>query len=299
MPNLLLGIIASSVQAAAPAVTAFGYMTQGDIQDGVFRWAIPADTVSTIASTPDDTDGTAGFQNTGVAGYVTQGFDGVAESDELYKLALPAETWSTLSPLPDVTFGGDGYANDGVAGYITQADGTDVVFKVALPADTITTSTTFLPDVVEENASTEDRDVAGYISEGFPAGFASDLYKWTFPTDSVSTVGSLDDDAAEGAATADPGNFALFSFIDALGNLTKVSFPTDSRSAFALRPGLFNNAAFAHPTVALYFSEGGEFDFGDPTVSDVVYKADVSTETWSTVTSAPQEMGFHSGFSNV
>ena len=85
--------------------------------------------------------------------------------------------------------------------------------------------------------------VAGYFSRGdnFP-----DVYKWAFPSDSVSTTTLAPDDMDEHAGFADPAVAGYFSRGDGSPVVYKWAFPSDSVSTTTSAPAsMGQHAGFA------------------------------------------------------
>ena len=108
----------------------------------VYKWAFPADTVSTTTAAPDTISFSHGFSNPSVAGYVNGG-------SSMYEWAFPADTVKWRPPLPVVPFFSSAFANAGVAGYISQAAAgvggvptpSAAVYKFSFPVFTVSTTT--------------------------------------------------------------------------------------------------------------------------------------------------------------
>lgn len=150
----------------------------------------------------------------------------------------------------------------GLAGYVCGGEEeflgtpTDTVFKVALPIDTWST-TTSAPDVILLGAGFSDDGVAGYCGQG---EFSDELYKWTLPTDSSSRTtdipqvmeffGAFSNRGVAGYMASGDGS----SFTD----LYRLAYPTDSfTSPTSTTVPQENNGGDADPGVAGYMPRNG------------------------------------------
>jgi hypothetical protein len=292
---LTLGEIALASQRTFQnvALRHAGYFSRGQFTTTVYKWAFPADTVSTTTAAPAEMDIHTGFANPAVAGYSSR-LGGSFSLQTVYKWAFPADTVSTTTAIPDNSSGYNaGFANPAVAGYFSRggcSSPTTTVYKWAFPADT-TSTTTAAPDIMQRHAGFANPSVAGYFSRGLNT---ATIYKWTFPADTVSTTtaipGSLN--SLTNAGFADPAVAGYFSRGVATTTVYKWSFPADTVTTITAAPATMNqHAGFANPAVAGYFSRGQ--------ATTTVYKWSFPADTVSTTTAALDTMNSHAGFANA
>jgi hypothetical protein len=138
----------------------------------------------------------SGMANSGVAGY-THGSNGGSASNVVIKFAFPSDTRSNITLSGDRAATG-AMANSGVAGYISGGfDGGGVnrgqVDKFTFPSDTRSTLGTGLSSVRRDFAGMANSGVAGYFGgggTGFLTGGITTVDKFTFPSDTRSTLGT-------------------------------------------------------------------------------------------------------------
>ena len=257
-----------------------GYFSQGYFSQTVYKWAFPADTVSTTTSAPDYLSSGSGFANPGIAGYFSQGY----YSSTVYKWAFPADTVSTTTSSPQGMDQHAGFSNPSVAGYFSQGYSA-VVYRWAFPSDIVST-TTSAPTVMYYESGFANPSVAGYVSRGFEG---TQVYKWAFPANTVSTTTSSPTELYYNAGFANP---AVAGYFSRPSNtiVYKWAFPTDTVTTTTSAPEtMVLNAGFANPSVAGYFAQG----FGGPynTNTPAVFKWAFPSDTVSVTTSAPDALG--------
>jgi hypothetical protein len=268
----------------------------------VYKWAFPADTVSTTTAAPANLSSHAGFANPAVAGYFSRGLDGsFSPTTTVYKWTFPADTVTTTNAAPAGMNQHTGFANPAVAGYFSRGDGSATVYKWAFPADTVTT-TTAAPAAMRDHAGFANPAVAGYFSEGTNA---ASIYKWSFPADTVSTTTAAPNGTNSNAGFSNPAVAGYFSrgFGSSYTSSTTVykwAFPADTVSTTTSAPaGMSSHAGFSNPAVAGYFNQGGNLVGGSGTPTNVVYKWAFPADVSSTTVSAPETIYANAGFANA
>ena len=88
------GIFASALKGIEAVA---GYFSRGQNNTPVYKWAFPADTVSTTTASTANLSRHAGFANPAVAGYFSQGL----LNTPVRKWAFPSDTVSTTTASPD------------------------------------------------------------------------------------------------------------------------------------------------------------------------------------------------------
>jgi hypothetical protein len=136
--------------------------------------------------------------------------------------------------------------------------------------------------------------VAGYMTRG---DINSNVYKWSFPSETVSSTTSAPVYMRGSRGFGNPAIAGYFSrgFNNSNGaafsDVYKWSFPSDSQSTTTSAPaGMIFNDGFANPAVAGYFSRGSN--------TTTVYKWAFPADTVTTTTAAPANMNGHAGFAN-
>jgi hypothetical protein len=271
-----------------------GYFSRGNSNTTVYKWAFPADTVSSITAAPATLNSHAGFANPAVAGYFSRGNN----TTPVYKWAFPADTVSTTTAAPATMAEQAGFANPAVAGYFNRGQNTPPVYKWAFPADTVST-TTAAPASLNSHAGFADPAVAGYFSRGQTT---TTVYKWAFPADTVTTTTAAPATMTQHAGFANPAVAGYFNrgipFTSAT-TVYKWAFPADTVSTTTAAPaGMYYDAGFANPAVAGYFSRGFDNSLGFSIETTTVYKWAFPADTVTTTTAAPATMVSHAGFAN-
>jgi hypothetical protein len=131
--------------------------------------------------------------------------------------------------------------------------------------------------------------VAGYFSRGDGTAF---VYKWAFPSDTVSTTTNAPFDMEAHAGFAAKGFAGYFHEGDRSDNrnFCSFTFPSDTVSSRALSPSPSRqNAAF--------FLGDGYMSRGDSTTT--VFRYNFDANTWLTTSSTPASMEGHAGFVNL
>jgi hypothetical protein len=129
--------------------------------------------------------------------------------------------------------------------------------------------------------------VAGYFSRGD----IITVYKWTFPSDTVSTTSAAPATMFTHAGFADPAVAGYFARGQTTTTVYKWAFPADTVSTTTAAPATMRKqAGFANPAVAGYFSRGNGVT--------TVYKWAFPADTVTTATAAPANMNSHAGFAN-
>ena len=261
-----------------------GYFSRGDVTTTVYKYAFPADTVTTTTAAPNIMNQHAGFANPSVAGYFSRG--GVTI---VFKWAFPADTVTTITAAPANMNQHAGFANPSVAGYFARGNNTNNVYKWAFPADTVTTITA-APANMNQHAGFANPSVAGYFSQG---DRSTPVYKWAFPADTVTTITAAPDFMSDHAGFANPSVAGYFARGEESTSVYKWAFPADTVSTTTAAPATMeNHAGFANPAVAGYFSRGTSIG------STTVYKWAFPADTVTTITAAPANMNQHAGFAN-
>jgi len=122
------------------------------------------------------------------------------------------------------------------------------------------------------------------------------VYKWSFPSDAVSTTTSAPAGMRNHAGFANPAVAGYFSRGDDFREVYKWSFPSDAMSTTTSAPDPTRlHAGFADPAVAGYFSRG----IGSTNYNTDVYKWAFPSDAVSTTTSAPDSMSNHAGFADA
>ena len=155
------------------------------------------------ASMSNDRYETAGFSNSGTAGYVGGGYGTPYGSNQgllqsIDKFTFSNDSRSTLSAT--ITMGGNfgrygcmGFANSGTAGYVAGGGfmpRTDIIDKITFSNDSKSTlSATLSDDTWDHGAGWENKNTAGYIGGGANHTGDSDVIdKLTFSNESISTL---------------------------------------------------------------------------------------------------------------
>jgi len=110
---------------------------------------VPADTISSL-STPISLAGqftNGNCVNKNVSGYFNAGSDFLTT---VLKLSFATNTFTSLS-VPNNTSENAGFNNSNNAGYLSRSSSQTTVYKIAFPADTVST-TTAAPDTMRGNS---------------------------------------------------------------------------------------------------------------------------------------------------
>jgi hypothetical protein len=281
-------VIANGDMTKRRMIGVAGYFSRGDFTATVYKWAFPADTVSTTTAAPTGMDQNSGFANPAVAGYMSRGRDdSFTATTTVYKWAFPADTMTTTTAAPNTLRLHAGFSNPSIAGYFSAGQGITPVYKWAFPADTVTT-TTAAPLGMNEHAGFSNPSIAGYFSRG---QFTTTVYKWAFPADTVTTTTAAPDTMRWHAGFANPYVAGYFHRITTSSTVYKWSFPSDTVSTTTSAPATMgSNAGFANPAVAGYMSRGSS--------NTPVYKWAFPTDTMTTTTAAPTGINSQGNFAN-
>jgi hypothetical protein len=149
-------------------------------------------------------------------------------------------------------------------------------------------------NVTDFSVLTANRDALVALAWGAQAGYFSSqnsttVYKWAFPSDTVTTTTAAPN---TGLGTSGFANAAVAGYFGRSADMYKYLFPSDSATITTAPPSTLesDNASFANPFVAGYSSRGNS--------NTTVYKWAFPADTVSTTTAAPASMQEHSGFSN-
>jgi hypothetical protein len=278
-----------------------GYFSRGNNTATIYKWAFPTNTVSTTTAAPSAREAHAGFSNPGVAGYFSKG----RTYFSVDKWAFPTDTVSGVGGFFEDAGDNAGFANPAVAGYMSIGGTTDLgqnpyaatskVFKWAFPSDS-RGYTTNAPDVMILHAGFANPAVAGYFSQGDvpqPTSATSPkVFKWTFPTDTVTTTTSAPQQFSDHGGFSNPAVAGYMNRPSTTNVVYKWAFPTDTVSTTTAAPAqIRQNAGFANPTVAGYFNRGVN--------TTTVYSWAFPSDTVSTVTAAPAATRENAGFANA
>jgi hypothetical protein len=161
----------------------------------------PVDTVSVSTALPSGRVYSAGFSNSGVAGYLAGGYTAAAGTavTSIDQYVFPTDTPSTITPVMAATrYFHAAYANSGVAGYVTNGFyngvfGTNatIIDKFAFPTMTRSTSAATSLQRVYSGACADGHD-SGYIFQGSSnnaaGGGNSSVRRHYFSTDVAVTA---------------------------------------------------------------------------------------------------------------
>lgn len=319
MPNLLLGILASSVQSDYAPPTPLGvagYFTQGGNLGDLFRTTFPTDSWSDIGSMPGDGDAAgSGLQDAGVSGYVSQGFDTVDASDQLFKITFPTESISTTTSGLTTMAAGMGISNNGVAGYVGEGeDGfsdSSFVNRFAFPTDSVSAGPTLTsfgePMTNAENGGASHHGILGHFIARTGPFSSQELGELQYPTETTTSqllaplaggyfanamwhddgIASYYTQGFSFSPMPSPSDF-VFKYVLAVFATSEIA-PLPDPTAF--------NAGMSNDGVAGYVAKGGPVQFGGET--DDVFKLAYSTDTWSVTASLPDDAGENAGFANM
>lgn len=148
----------------------------------------------------------------------------------------------------------------------------------------------YLKDTIA-NADMTKRTVVG-LAGYFSQGFSTNVYKSSFPTDSISSTTSSPSSMSVNAGFANPAvaGYMNLGVMSANATVYKWAFPADTVTTTTSAPnGIVGNGGFSNPAVAGYFNRGNYTD---------VYKWTFPSDTVSSSTSAPLYMDQNSGFAN-
>lgn len=169
------------------------------------KFAFPSDTITTGNFQSVIKNGTATFANKGVAGYSCGGnTDGTPNPNNDTRntsyISFPSDTLTNAgNTLSQSRRWLSGMENSGTAGYACAGEYyttgyfySNVIDKMAMPAQTWSTLGTGLSSNRTSSAGTGAKGVAGYVAGGNPAGdtagSVATVDKFTFPTDTRSTL---------------------------------------------------------------------------------------------------------------
>lgn len=180
------------------AVAGYMHHNGGGTARNIDKLAFSNDTRSTFSGTVRETNGNAGFENNGVAGYMASGntYDNPQPTD-VAKFAFPTDTRTILTATRSTTGGFvAGMSNSGVAGYVSG--GLDFVtsrnYIDKFTYSTDTRSNLSLGADANSMAGVNCTNVAGYFGGGSSNSQRSATYsnvrKVTFATDTVSAAAS-------------------------------------------------------------------------------------------------------------
>jgi hypothetical protein len=154
------------------------------------------------ASMSNDRYETAGFSNSGTAGYVGGGYGTAYGSNQgllqsIDKFTFSNDSRSTLSAT--ITMGGNfgrygcmGFANSGTAGYVAGGGfmpRTDIIDKITFSNDSKSTlSATLSGSTWDHGAGWENKNTAGYVGGGAAHTDTTAIDKLAYSNESVSTL---------------------------------------------------------------------------------------------------------------
>jgi hypothetical protein len=138
--------------------------------------------------------------------------------------------------------------------------------------------------------------LSGYFSQGGNSFAGStQVYKWKFDTDTVSTTTSSPAGMERHGGFSDPLVAGYFSRGITDTAIYKWAISSDTVTTSTNAPGgLMGHAGFANPSIAGYFNRG----YAGATYYTEVYKWAFPNDTVSTTTAAPLSIAFNMGFSN-
>jgi hypothetical protein len=225
------------------------YFSRGNLLTGVFRWALPTDTVAAGVSAPAALNEHAGFANPGVAGYFSRGIN----LQIIYKWGFPAETVSTTTNAGATVSKHAGFADPGVAGYFSRGNLFTPIYKWSFPADVSTQLVNQAPATLNQHAGFANPRVAGYFSRGTESNV---IYKLGFPTETFSTLTTTRTGLRRHGGFS---NNAVAGYFSTGGTdlVVVYSFPSDTESAFNSTISMLDSAGSANSSVAGYFFNGG------------------------------------------
>lgn len=221
-----------------------GYISGGSNSTSSDKFAFPSETRTTITVTLRNNAGA--FANSGVAGYIGGGENSTGTRlGTTTKITFPADTTSTLA----ATFVTNtamltGFANNAVAGYFVGGDdsvdaGNRRCSKVAFPTDTMTNNNAFLPGTGSRRlAGFANSGTAGYAGGGQRASIVATMFKFAFPADTGSTLGTglsaariwLAGMANSGSAGYIAGGQTGTATSTRVSTVDVFAFPSDTRS---------------------------------------------------------------------
>ena len=307
MPNLLLGILASSVQADyTPPITAgvAGYFGQGDESDAVFKTLFPTDSWSTFFLILPSTAG-PGMSNNGVAGYIHRGFsDTFTLNDVCEKITFPTDSVSAITTI--LAAGGMGWGDPGNFGVWGQGlDGvstpSDLIGIFDFATDLTTADSTILLGPNDGLGGGCDPGVAGFyprMNEDLVGQMLlptlTDTFGITFGLGVDTEFNTLWVDAAV-AMYATRGRLSVGNDSD---EVRKVALPVAAAMSTisSLPEGSAFGAAFSNDGVSGYVNQGGDFLLG---ASDKVFRIAYATDTWTTTTALPDGATDNAGLSDM
>jgi hypothetical protein len=173
-------------------------------------------TCSTTTAMSTGGDTTASFSNSGTAGYLLGGYGAgggaAGYKDEVDKFAFPSDTLSVLTALPATVAWADGFADVGVSGYHcggweSVAQNVATIYKWAFSNDARTTSSGSLSVADSQQTSGANSGSAGFVFAGYSGG-ATWVNKFTFPTDTRSSLTAMGGSQYGAAGFANEGTLA-------------------------------------------------------------------------------------------
>jgi hypothetical protein len=308
MSFILLGILnsqaAGAVAAGVAGYWALGASGGGVDRDGIYKLDFTTEALTLLATTFSDARVTsAGFADSGVAGYCAGGMDGSTgvEVSTIDKLAFPAETASTLGTGLSSNRGNlsSGFANKAVAGYIaggmqsTQTVRVATVDKITFPTDFRSTLATGLSGARQGPTGMANNGVAGYVAGGrepSPTNYVTTVDKFAFPSDTRSTLAtglSGTNGLSAGFANNGVAGYIANGVIGTTCN--KFAFPSDTRSIFATTNSGYWTAGFSNNAVAGYVS-GGISDY--TRVEKIAFPSDTVSSVGTFVGGTSNHSGF-------
>jgi len=221
-----------------------GYISGGSNSSSSDKFVFPSETRTTITVTTRNNAGA--FANSGVAGYIGGGENSTGTRlGTVSKITFPADTTSTLA----ATFVTNtamltGFADNAVAGYFVGGDdsvdaGNRRCSKVAFPTDTMTNNNGFLPSPgTRRLAGFANSGTAGYAGGGERASVVATMFKFAFPADTSSTLGTglsaariwLAGMANSGSAGYIAGGQTSSATSNRVSTVDVFAFPSDTRS---------------------------------------------------------------------
>jgi len=299
---ILLGIFGASGGRTSVA----GYFGGGELGPGigfittVDKFAFPSESRSTLGTGLSTACAdSAGFANSGVAGYVAGGTISGARITTVDKFAFPSDSRTTLGTgLSPATGIAAGFSNSGVAGYVagggTTVLRTDAVQKFTFPSDTRSTLGTGLLDPARFLAGMSNYSVAGYTGGGQNSTATMTLVdKFAFPSDTRSSSLSLSVATLMKAGMADQGVAGYFAGgangtddgSPRFATVDKFAFPSDTRTTLGtgLSIGRRHLGGNADSGVAGYLAGGSIFSGGSVVRQTTVDKFAFPSDTRSTL----------------
>jgi hypothetical protein len=213
----------------------------------VDKFAFPADTRTTLGTgLVSSRKYAGGMANSGVAGYIGGGDNSGTRRASVEKFTFPSDTRSTITAtFTEATTQLTGCANSGVAGYFVGGDtstdgGQRRMEKITFPADTMANTNGFLPinQGAARLAGMANSGVAGYVGGGERTAVVATVFTWTFPSDTLSTLGTglsaartyLAAMANSGVAGYFGGGGTSVATSNSVSTVDKFEFPSNTRS---------------------------------------------------------------------